>query len=236
MIRNPYWAAVKQHARPARGFFGREPDPNKLEIGGFDRDIPIAEQAEVWRVRETAVKRWSWTVTDPASVQFVYEHVNGDLPEAMSDVVGKSVLDPMAGTGYWAYLLGQLGVDCLAYDEYPPQESLTNNHWHPRAEQFVTVLPGDAVSVTTVRGTKDRTLLLAWPPYSDSIGYLTLDAFRGDRLIYIGELEGGCCADDKFFAELDQNWKQVDWHRPVQYFGIHDVISVYDRIREGSTS
>lgn len=214
----------------------REPDPNKLEIGGWDRNARIEDQMEAWAIRETAVKRWSWTVTDPASVAFVAEHVNGHVPAAVGQFVGKRLLDPMAGTGYWAYLLGQLGVDCLAYDEYPPRDSAAQNLWHPHAEQFVTVLPGDAVSVTQVYGTKDRTLLLSWPPYETPHGYLALNAYRGDRLIYIGETEGGCCADDKFFAELNNNWTEVDWHRPVQYFGIHDVICVFDRNRKGSTS
>ncbi|BCZ25284.1 hypothetical protein MTY59_51390 [Mycobacterium senriense] len=36
------------------------------------------------------------------------------------------LLDPIAGTGYWAYLLTQLGVDVVCYDLNPGTDLLTN--------------------------------------------------------------------------------------------------------------
>ncbi|MHA7648694.1 hypothetical protein ACX9NE_00985 [Mycobacterium sp. ML4] len=39
------------------------------------------------------------------------------------------LVDPMAGTGYWAYLLAQVGVDLVCYDANPGT-ALTTNGWH----------------------------------------------------------------------------------------------------------
>ncbi len=56
-----------------------------------------------------------------------------------------------------------------------------------------------------------------------------LRQFPGDRLIYIGETEGDCCAGDAFFGRLARGWQVVTEHRPVQWWGIHDWITVYQR-------
>jgi len=56
----------------------------------------------------------------------------------------------------------------------------------------------------------------------------TLRQFRGDTLIYIGEGEGGCTADDMFFDRLDE-WKHIETIDIPQWDGIYDRLSVYQR-------
>lgn len=224
-LHNPYWDAVKQHAKPAQTFFSGE--AKGLEIGGLsDRSDPAAVEewasGAAFALREMAVRCWSWSIPDPDSLDFVVRYARG------------RIIDPMAGTGYWSYLLTQLGVDCVSYDLEPPQGAdAKNNFYHGAGEQFVTVLPGDAADVVTVAG-EDRTLFLSWPPYDSPVGYHTLKAYPGDRVIFIGEGEGGCTADDGFFHLLEKEWAPVDWHRPVQYYGLHDLIMVFDRIESGT--
>jgi hypothetical protein len=75
----------------------------------------------------------------------------------------------------------------------------------------------------------DRALFLCWPPYGSPMAAAALDFYTGNRVIYIGEGDGGCCADDNFFAALDKGWVEVAEHRPVQWSGLHDWITVYDR-------
>jgi hypothetical protein len=55
-----------------------------------------------------------------------------------------------------------------------------------------------------------------------------LDHYIGNRIIHIGE-HFGCTADDEFFERLESGWDEVASHRPIQWFGMHDYITVYER-------
>jgi hypothetical protein len=61
------------------------------------------------------------------------------------------------------------------------------------------------------------------------MAYKALKAYTGNKLVYIGENGGGCTADDAFFALLEEKWEEIDEHQPVQWSGIHDWITVYER-------
>jgi hypothetical protein len=73
-------------------------------------------------------------------------------------------------------------------------------------------------------------LLLCWPSYSKPWAEQALAAYRGDLLIYIGEGEGGCCADDGLFDRLDREWSEVESSpHHLTWWGIHDQMIVYRR-------
>jgi hypothetical protein len=135
-------------------------------------------------------------------------------------------VDPLAGSGYWAYLMAQCGVDVIAADAAPPTFNQDHNRWHYHG-QHITVHKANAFD-TVCEAHPQRSLLLSWPPYDAPIGVEVLRAFRGDRVVYIGEGEGGCCGDDVMFELLAAEWVEVTDHRPVQWYGIHDWITVYD--------
>lgn len=202
---NPYWDAV-QPAVKAGDFSWEGPQVARFKFD-FERQPGEPEPLD----RHDYVGVYSWTITDPASVVFVAMHAHNGL------------VDPMAGTGYWAYVLSQLDVDVVSYDLDGPDD----NTWHKGKEPWVDIELLDA-TLSVVKH-PDRTLLLSWPPYSMDIAVRTLNAYRGNRLIYIGEPEGGCTASDLFFEVLDQEWKEVVEHRPVQWWGLHDRITVYER-------
>jgi hypothetical protein len=214
-IDNPYWNEVKD-------LVGDKPDPTwgSYQIGDEYGEYrqPISELvAQVWRLRAHCTRMYAWTVTSPQTLDFVVEHARG------------KIIDPMAGTGYWSYLLQQSGVDCVSTDLVPPAPYASANRYHKNAETYVPVLQADAVEAVTMMH-PDRTLLLSWPPM-DSSGFKALAAYPGNRLIYIGEGWGGCTADDDFFKTLESEWDEVAFHFPVQFSGIHDHITVYDRIQ-----
>lgn len=195
---NPYWDEV------APGVMSGQYDGR--QVGDFNGNSN-------WLVkRRDLVSRYAWTITAPDTVTFVAEHA------------GPRLLDPMAGTGYWAALLGQRGVDVAAYDANRPGP---DNGWHHGASTWIPVRSGQAIDVAATH--TDRTLLLAWPPYSTPDGAKTLAAYRGNRVIYIGENEGGCCGDDDMFDLFDRGWRPIAEHSPVQWVGIHDYITVYER-------
>lgn len=204
-IKNPYWDIVKT----IPGYEGKcHPDWVHSE---HDRNTLCGEYA--------------WAIPDPDSLQFVAEHLT---PKAVE--IG-------AGTGYWASLLAQMGVNMLCYDIDPPQHTGQNHYHSPRNENCTKLLGITREVFFDVRSGNhliarehpDRTLLLCWPPYDNDMAYHTLSAYQGQRLVYIGESAGGCTGDDQFFELLAEQWHLVAEHTPVQWWGIHDVIEVYER-------
>ncbi len=213
--RNPYWDAVRDHIDPGGSLWET---PSVGGLGRYRTGPGGALDVDRW-ARETPkrtdyVKRYSWTITDPETVAFVAEHSQGRL------------VDPMAGTGYWAWMLTQAGVDVIAYDINPPALDRDANPWHRNVEAHLTVSEADAKDSAALH--HDRTLLLSWPPYGFNACPI-LDAYKGDRVIYIGEDEGGCCGDDPMFEAFQCDWTRVAERVPVQWDGMHDIVHVYDR-------
>ena len=165
--------------------------------------------------------QYSWGVSDPQTLAFILEHC------------GSRVIDPLAGTGYWAWLLAQAGRHVIASDAIPPPGNGKPNHWHSNGECFVPVTEADAVDA--LAGI-DATLLLMWPPYGEAVGARIVSAYEGDSIIYYGEGEGGCCADDAMFQLFTNEWVAGADHRPIQWSGMHDYVTVYHRATEGNTN
>ena len=204
---NAMWEQLAPHTAPSTYPW----DNGALIVGG------LTDNPEWWKVagnRHDICSRYSWTITAPATVDFVTHHSRG------------AILDPMAGSGWWAHLLTAAGVNVAAYDAHPPGSP--DNHWHKQAHTWhpITVMDG---AEAAARHSADRTLLLSWPPYDEPAGADILRATTADRVIYIGEGPGGCCGDDDMFDLLSSGWADVGCHRPVQWYGIHDFITVYQR-------
>lgn len=199
---NPYWDAVKAHVQPAQ-----YPWEHGLQVGGI-------RNPDAWMQRRDLVNRYSWTITDPATVAFVATYA------------GPKLIDPMAGTGYWAYLLRQLGIRALAWDQEPP--NMIENTFHKAGITHCRV-GASSGTASVARNGAGRTLLLSWPPYNTPDGADVLAAYPGDRVIYIGEGNGGCTGDDRMHDMLGEHWTEVATHQPVRYFGIRDYVTVYDR-------
>jgi hypothetical protein len=214
---NPYWDAVARYAIPSH--FEDEPPqvgqmPNDLldVLHDPDPDTGLPGWLGGYVQRDKLTARYAWTITDPPTVEFVAAHA------------GRAVLDPLAGSGYWAWLLGQLGIDVHASDLVPP--STGQHYWHQ--SEHVPVWGADAVEATAEYGA-DRTLLLSWPPTGPLAGQI-LAAYTGPTVIYIGEFGNlGTSADHEFFQTLMGRWHLAGRHLPVQWHGMHDLVAVFHR-------
>jgi len=111
-----------------------------------------------------------------------------------------------AGTGYWAALLQQRGVDILPYDVRPPTEAFENGFFDAT---FTKVLCGGGAELFASHPSlaRERTLLLIWPNNPDVLDnpHLTNEpllqplwdapclaaylAAGGRTVIYVGERE-----------------------------------------------
>jgi hypothetical protein len=189
-LNNPYWDALRAGT--------------SIPADATSIDWPaVGPRAALAAYREFCAFRYTMTISDPATIAFITTHANG------------RVIDPLAGTGYWAYLLQQAGIDANASDP------------HPSAHAYLHVTATDAA--TAVADAPDRTLLLSWPPYRRSIGAQILLAFPGSRVIYLGEDSDGYCGDTAMFDLLRDAWTAVAEHTPVQWPGVHDHVTVFDR-------
>lgn len=130
-IENPYWDIVK-------GLPGDELSlkyDNKWEPRSYP---PIPSEwtdetrAEYERysnsgpTRHNLVKRYSWAIPSPETIGWIVEKLQG-----------RKVVEIGAGTGYWAWLLLQSGVDVNAYDLKPPSGGWNPYHCEREDREYV---------------------------------------------------------------------------------------------------
>ena len=204
-IDNPYWEAVKDCVE-IDSFRGNP------VVGEFRLDRTVEQNMARFPNRQRLVKKYCWTIPDPDTVAFVAKHAEGGL------------VDPIAGTGYWAYLLAQVDVDVACYDLNPGTAQITNG-WHD-TDLYADVRAKDCVEAVALHS--DRTLFLSWPPFQQDVGARILMAYKGKRVIDIGEGQGAT-GDDELRRILDADWTEIDSRQPVQWWGIRDRVTVYER-------
>ncbi|HUW00885.1 MAG TPA: hypothetical protein VMW08_00910 [Acidimicrobiales bacterium] len=166
---------------------------------GFDQVDRLLDSG---RGRREACIEFSWSVPT--------------LEAVMALVACGPIIDPMAGTGYWAMLVDQAGGDVIASDVILPGDDpeeaaeITSslcgygNPWHAEGgRQWFPIGRQDARQAASDH--PERTLVLSWPPYGDEIGAAVEEAFwtaGGKRMVYIGEPGEGCTGDEVLHARL----------------------------------
>lgn len=186
---------------------------------------PITDRGE-HRKRREAIARWAFAVPDDEALDLIASY--------------GPVVEIGAGTGYWARMLGERGCDVAAYDLMGEDWE----RWFP-AGQYGDVKHG---GTEMVEKHGDRTLLLVWP-YMDTMAEDALrryEAVGGQRVVYVGEGEGGCTASAEFFTMLvklgmdeDEHgencqhdkaaWREVESLALPQWDGVNDWLWVYER-------
>lgn len=140
-----------------------------------------------------------------------------------------TVLEVAAGRGLWSKLLQLNNIDIIATD-------LFCSHHHQSSgstvveEDIKTFCSVEKLSyLDALKKYKTECLFLCWPPYNNSLAVNTLRCFEGKYLIYIGEGECGCNADDDFFDLLKENWKFIKIINNPRWEMIHDKVFIYER-------
>lgn len=138
----------------------------------------------------------------------------------------RGVVEVGAGGGYWAMMLRALGVNVLAFDTEPDPR---DNSWVTR--QWSEVCEGG--SEVAARH-PERTLFLCWPRLYHSMAYDALSYYVGNMVIYVGEGEGGCTANDAFHETLNNGvWREVADIDIPQWDCINDGLWIYKRVNGG---
>lgn len=206
---NPLWGIVRL-LPGEQDFLGRGFEVNGYWID-YARDTMNRAHA-AGLSREALCGRYTWSIPSP-----------GDIAWLAKALDGRAVVEIGAGSGYWAWQLTQAGVPVAAYDPHPPgPQNKFNQHrlYHP-------VMPGDHENAAQH---PDRALMLCWPSYGAAFAKQALHHYRGDTVVYIGEGEGGCCADDRFHRILARDFDEAGcspFH--VNWYGIHCCLTVWRR-------
>lgn len=174
-----------------------------------DRAHDFETVAEIFSFRKSYIQKYAHAVPTPAALKAIASFA--------------PIIEIGAGTGYWASLLRQDGVDILCYDQNPPGHPGSGNHFHKDATCWTEVLSGDDSAIDLY---PNHTLLLCWPPPNSDMPARTLARYRGDHFIYVGELptdedtylfldrpgkpvRKGITIKPEFFAALRSSWELV---------------------------
>jgi hypothetical protein len=207
-VENPLWEIIRWLPASKPWYDGGllEPDSYPADLGDLRRWEPFGV------ARRDLVTRYAWSIISPGDVAWIVEQLGG-----------RAVVEVGAGSGYWAWQLEQAGIDVAAYDPHPPAEG----NAYCKHGTWTTVLPGGAQVAAEY---PDRALLMVWPPYEGEHAEEALRAYRGDLLIFAGEGQYGCTADDGFYELLDAEWVEVSVApQHVTFWGIHCQLAAYRR-------
>lgn len=188
--------------------------------------------------------------------RYAYGIPSGEALALIADASPDGVVELGAGTGYWARLLHDRGVDVVAYDLRPPDDGA--NESFDAAPSWFPVRPGgfDAVGVHP-----ERTLLLVWPTWDESWpgdAAACFHAAGGRRLVFVGEGPGGLTGDSVLHALLGEygacvacglgvldapcvcsitpRWRRTARVEVPRWAGVEDSCSLYERIDTASSS
>ncbi|MGW5266974.1 hypothetical protein ACWEQG_38875 [Microbispora sp. NPDC004025] len=185
---NPYWEIV------APAVF--EHEGRRLVNGG--RSEGSARLAFAQIVLQSA---YAYAVPSPETIAWMGEFC-----------ANSPVIELGAGRGYWAAQLSNAGLLVDAYDSDPPDKA--ENASFPRASGQADVWHsvGDLDGFNArIRDGSGGVLFLCWPPgwgvtmASDALA--SFEEAGGERLVFVGQEQGGQTGDDAFFEALSTRWK-----------------------------
>ncbi|MEV4317088.1 hypothetical protein [Actinocrispum sp. NPDC049592] len=146
---------------------------------------------------------YAYAVPSPETVEWVSQYC-----------AGRSIVELGAGRGYWAAQLARAGLSVDAYDVEPPNQIANISFPSTAGQQDVWHDVGDMEQFTArTTDAADYVLFLCWPPgWGNDMASKMLTRFEnsgGDRLIFVGEPQGGKTGDDTFFETLKTRWQLV---------------------------
>jgi hypothetical protein len=220
-IKNPYYDEWKKledksrlldiaYRRSSNSFFDLSLSPEEHQL-----DFEELKEINAWIEGYTG--KYAWAIPSE---------------DALTEIARYSPLVEIgAGTGYWAWLLRQLGVDILAFDKFPPSQNGTNkSEFHPDTDTWTEVLEGDESVLDSIIG---RALFLCWPPRNHPMAFESLTRFQGNTVLFVGEdWPSRTTGDEAFFRLLERDWDLEDHCSKAwvpNWPGREDFLWVYHR-------
>jgi len=158
-----------------------------------------------------------------------YSLLNQELIDDMVKFFdGKRILEVGCGSAYLAAELQKRGVDIKVTDNFAWEDFFKH--------KYIDIEKIDGVEAVKKYGKEYDYVLMSFPEYSSPFAYNILKVCMEMNidLIYIGEDQGGCTADDDFFELLETVWMEMEYdvisENYVRFEGMYDYMNLI-RIR-----
>lgn len=187
----------------------------KLKNPYFEQFAAARKHTDAWQwdFQHSYNHKYSWAVPTPRALNEIAKFA----PEG--------IIELGAGTGYWASLLREMGLDVLAFDASPVQLNRNRHHWN--AKPHTAIRRGYAPEAGRH---SDRVLMLCWPPQRHRpLSHRALAHYTGNKLIYIGQPAGGLTATVRFHEMIARDWELVFKLRLPFWKGIENNMYFYRR-------
>lgn len=177
---------------------------------GFDWNFNFEIFKKTNVARFPLVRKYGFAIPDDDAINCIASYSNG------------SVIELGSGCGYWASLLREKGVDVICVDDMSWKN---NDSWH--WDQIYT--EPTVGSYEHLDEYPNHTLFMCWPNYNTDFAKDSLQAYKGDTFIYVGEGRGGCTGNDAFHELIEAEWEIAEEVCIPQWPGIHDMLHVFKR-------
>lgn len=169
----------------------------------------------LWKIRDEFTSNSAWAIPTSKVIDEIAEFVGGDF-----------VVDVGCGHALWSALLKDKGVNILALD----LEGEQREHYCRAGEDFMEVtlkcFPGTIAAFLHERN--PDALMFVWPSYDEPWAYDYTQLVKPRKIVYVGENQGGCTADDCFHNMLRDLYRVRRLCIP-QFYGLHDEVYLCTR-------
>lgn len=163
-----------------------------------------------YKKRNLFTSTLSWAIPSMIAIQAIREFV-GSTP----------IVEIGAGRGLWSHLLQMNQVTVIPTDIEAPSAT------------FTPIELSDATTAVEKYLRPGGCLLTCWPnvcsDYATNALKVALEKDLIDKVIYIGEPEGGCTGDDEFHEIMEQHFVRIQQVEIPQWWGIHDTLNLYQK-------
>lgn len=175
----------------------------------FEAEENCEFMPEYYEKRRELTKKYAWAIPNDEALQAIAE-------------VGP-IVEIGSGTGYWAKLLREYGVDILAFDQHAGDHAA---NYYRFTHTWSEVQFGNSYSAKRY---PERTLMLCWPCYNEPFANQALKSYKGDTFVYIGEGMYGCNGDKAFHERLERDWECIKTVHIPQWDSVRDRLEIYKR-------
>ena len=171
------------------------------------------QQGMNYILREEHIERYGFPIITMEAIDWIKETV-GDTP----------LVEIGAGNAYLSYEMQKQGIDVVATDPY----TLDNTGYGLGRKQHTEVESLDAIQA--FEQYPEKSVIWSWPEKERYVDE-AFQAFRGERLIYIGENDDSCTGpSENIVYAMNGEYREIGEYYIPSFIGVRDNITIVERI------
>jgi len=236
------WNAIESKAPPVRATRAIQVNETSNQASGLLAMMQVLMSMTLLqdnRERNDFIKHYSWVPPSRFAIRTIKRFA-----------ADEGLLSVGSGKALWEFLLCKEGCKnviasdnfTLGYNhvslsdgEIEEAKKISDDKDRPLpsnlADKIKTFMPVERLDAVQAieKHPECQTLMLIYPPQARSVAVNALRAFKGKRVVFIGEGAGGCTADDKFFQLLKEEYGEPRIIAVPQWPGSYDEMFLYTR-------